>query len=512
MRVAIIDLGTNSVRFDVHQFGPKDRQQLLHREKLMVRLGQGVFATGKLNREAIRRTVLAFQSFQKTAQELRVDRVVAFGTAALREAGDGLPFLEMIKQKTGIEIQVISGAEEARLIALGILKNERRAKGRYGLIDIGGGSTEITICRNKESIIGNSFSLGTAKLQQVFLKGNPPRPLPGGEDPIKHLRRYIRTTINTKILDEKWPPATKFYGSSGTIRSIARLLNKKKKNVRIVERNELKKLVKAMSTMTPTELLNLPGMEAKRIDMILSGAVLLDECMSCFKVKEVIPTEFSLRDGIVAEQFALYREQKNSSLGIHLKDLEENVGKLYKDASHVRFVAEVSAQLFHGLKRLHKLGPEWLSYLEAAAWLHDVGEIISPTRHEHHSYYFAKNGDYAVLDKWEREFVGQLCLHHRGSDLPAMDFDGKDLRTKKRAFELLLSILRVADSLDRSHTENLEIKQVRITRSVITIDVSSNEIPDLEILRFAQKKALFEKAYGRTLSLNWKKTRTKRRA
>ncbi|RYZ70072.1 MAG: hypothetical protein EOP09_06640, partial [Proteobacteria bacterium] len=162
MRVAIIDLGTNSVRFDVHQFGPKNLKQLLHREKMMVRLGQGVFATGKLNREAIRRTVLAFQSFQKTSGEMRVDRMVAFGTAALREAGDGQIFVETIKEKTGIEIQVISGAEEARLIALGVLKNEKRAKGRHGLIDIGGGSTEITICLDKTPVVGASFSLGTA--------------------------------------------------------------------------------------------------------------------------------------------------------------------------------------------------------------------------------------------------------------------------------------------------------------------------------------------------------------
>jgi exopolyphosphatase / guanosine-5'-triphosphate,3'-diphosphate pyrophosphatase len=513
MRVAIIDLGTNSVRFDVHQFGPKKKKELLHREKLMVRLGQGVFSSGGLNREAVRRTVLAFQSFKKTALELRVERMVAFGTAALREASDGLQFLEEVKSKSGIEIQVISGAEEARLIALGVLKNEKVPKNRFGLIDIGGGSTEITLCKSGDILAGDSFSLGTAKLQQVFLKTIPPRPPTNGnrdkddpEDSVETLRRYIRTTLLTKTLSERWPKVDRMFGSSGTIRSLSRLVNKKKKDKRTILKADLSRLVQEMTPMSTTELLELPGMEAKRVDMILSGAILLEECMDVFGVKEVLPTEFSLRDGILQEQYELFLSQENSTLGFHLKDIENHLTHLYQNMQHVRTVASFADQIFEGTKRLHRLDPEWKNYLRAAALLHDVGEVVSPTRHEQHSYYIAKHGDFAILEKWENDFIANLCLYHRGGDYQVPEF-GKNDREKKRAFAVLLGILRVSDALDRSHSGHLKVKRINITINRISFQVQSTETPDLEMLRIDQKKNTFEKVFARELEIRWKKGR-----
>src|SRR5690349_20184162 len=148
MRIAIIDLGTNSVRFDIHQLGPKKGSvRQLHREKIMVRLGQGVFLNGKLDRSAIQRTLHAFTRFKKSAAQFKAAKTIAFGTSALRESSDGEKFLKLVHERTGIQIRVISGSEEAQLIALGILSNEKTPKGKYALVDIGGGSTEISICR-----------------------------------------------------------------------------------------------------------------------------------------------------------------------------------------------------------------------------------------------------------------------------------------------------------------------------------------------------------------------------
>ena len=483
----------------------------------MVRLGQGVFSSGKLNRDAIRRTLVAFQSFQKTATELRSDRIVAFGTAALREASDGIQFLEEIKAKSGIEINVISGAEEARLIALGILKNEKQLpKGRFGLIDIGGGSTEVSLCKGGEILHAESFSLGTAKLQQVFLKTIPPRSnlssnrdKQDGEDPIEGLRRYIRTTLYTKTLSERWPKVDRMYGSSGTIRSIARILNKKKKDNGKILRPELTRLVAAMSRMSTTELLELPGMEAKRVDMILSGAILLEECMDVFGVKETIPTEFSLRDGILQEQYELFLSEDRSTLGFHLKDIEQHLTHLYPDMQHVQTVARFAEQLFEGTKRLHRLDPEWKNYLRAASLLHDVGEIVSPTRHELHSSYIVKHGDFAILEKWENDFLSGLCLHHRGGEFVAPDL-GKNDRERKKAFVVLLGLLRLADALDRSHSSHLKLTGIKISPTQVTLQIQSPETPDLELLRTDQKKAVFERVFGRTLELLWRKSRAPR--
>src|SRR4051812_15920802 len=129
MRIAVIDLGTNSVRFDVHQFGPGRVVRTPHRDKIMIRLGQGVFTHGQLDSDAIDRTVHAFHGFKKIATDLRVSRILALGTSALREAADAPKLVARVRKSTGIEVRVISGPEEARLIALGILSNERGFKG-----------------------------------------------------------------------------------------------------------------------------------------------------------------------------------------------------------------------------------------------------------------------------------------------------------------------------------------------------------------------------------------------
>src|SRR4051794_25043244 len=164
MRLAIIDLGTNSVRFDVHQISssslkPGLSEKRLHREKLMVRLGQNVFTRGKLDPAAMARTVEAFRSFSRTLRDLKVDRVLAFATSALREASDSTKLIERVRARTGIELRVISGVEEARLIALGFLANTSPPEERFGLIDIGGGSTEVSIIKNKETLHSTSFNL-----------------------------------------------------------------------------------------------------------------------------------------------------------------------------------------------------------------------------------------------------------------------------------------------------------------------------------------------------------------
>jgi exopolyphosphatase/guanosine-5'-triphosphate,3'-diphosphate pyrophosphatase len=510
LRLAIIDLGTNSVRFDVHQIGPKNQVRLLHREKLMVRLGQGVFTEAKLNPEAVRRTLLAFSSFQRTAAEFRIDRMVAFGTAALREAADGARLLKLIREKTGIDLRVISGIEESRLIARGILNNETLPKGSFGLIDIGGGSTEISICRGGKILFGNSFSLGTARLQQVFLRASPPKTIPGtGEDPIDHLREYIRRALTTKMLAERWPKVPKLIGSSGTVRALARL-TKKGKNTKTIDHGDLKKLVRQMETMTTTELLGLPGMEPKRVDMILAGAILLEECMNVTGAKKVVATEYSLRDGILEEQLEAVRGQKRSTFSYHLSDVRDRVAKVHREMLHVDTVAKTATDLFDKLKRVHRLKSEWKAYLTAAAYLHDIGEVISPTSHELHSYYFAKHADFTPLEAWESEFIARLCLYHRVGKPELEGIFAKKVgkktklrekeKERRQAFLKLLALLRIADALDRNHRGLVTIASVRVQPKQIHLRLRAKKGGgDLELLRVDQKKALFEQVFKRKL-------------
>ena len=282
MRVGIIDLGTNSVRFDIHLLSAGKKAKPLHREKLMVRLGQGVFLNGKLDSLAMKRTLEAFQNFKFTAEKYKVDKMVAFATSALRDAQDRDKFIEKVEKKTGITIRILSGKEEANLISLGVLSYETSKKKRpFALIDIGGGSTEISICKGKQILFSESFNLGTFRMQQMFLKTSPPKP-----EQIEGMRKHIRTMILPRILSDEWPKVDVAIGSSGTIRALAQLA-KEKENAKSFVRGELKDIVQRMIPLTTSELINLPGMEARRVDMILAGAILLEECLLALKAKKI---------------------------------------------------------------------------------------------------------------------------------------------------------------------------------------------------------------------------------
>ncbi|MEW6058347.1 MAG: Ppx/GppA phosphatase family protein [Bdellovibrionota bacterium] len=500
MRIGVIDLGTNSVRFDIHQIGPAGRIKELHREKLMIRLGQGVFTDGKLDKNAMRRALQAFISFQRTAAKLHSKKMVAFATSALREASDSSKLLSLIKARTGIEVRVISGEEEARLIAMGILANEEPPKGTFALVDIGGGSTEISICRNREILKCASFALGTARLQQVFLKGSPPRqPSKGKPGAIQQMRQYIKSVLLPKLIAEDWPEVDEIIGSSGTVKALGKII-RKTSGGKNLDRGELRKLVEQMSTMTTTQLLGVSGMEAKRVDMILAGAILLEECLDALGASKVITTDYSLRDGILNEQIQLYQKQDSSHLATHLPELYSKAARFGLKEAEIRQAVLTAEILFEKLKRVHKLRPQWSIYLTAATILRDTGEAIAPYQHPMHSHYVVTHSDLLSVEKWEAEFIGQLCLWHEGGKVDLKEVSFRHDKTKKQALLKLLSILRIVDALEGVRKPKEALRSVRVQRGEVKLILSERVTTDLEVLRVDQKKNLFEEVFGRALT------------
>jgi exopolyphosphatase/guanosine-5'-triphosphate,3'-diphosphate pyrophosphatase len=500
MRVAIIDLGTNSVRFDVHQIGAAGSHKRLHREKLLIKLGQDVFLTGKLDRAAMDRTMQAFLSFRDTAKHFNVSKVVAFGTSALREASDSDKLLSRIKAKTGIDVRIISGKEEAKYIANGILNNEKKINGKFALVDIGGGSTEISLCQNKSILHSESFQLGTARLQQVFLKSVPPiKKNAQGRSSIDALRSHLKSVLLTHFISEDWPSVPLIVGSSGTIRTLGRILRKKNKDT--FSTDDLSQLVKRMSTMNVNQLLLIPGMDSKRVEMILAGSILLEEVAKALKAKKIRVTDFSLRDGIIDEELKVVRLKKSTSLAFHIPELVAKAEQIGVNPVHAKTVLKLAELLFDQLKPLHRLAPSWKPYLQAAAVLHDTGEAISPTGHAEHSYYIVNNAHFSSMTEDETKFVALLCLHHSGAkaqiDEAILNLDP----SKTTVFYKLLSILRIADALDRSHKGYIQSLNARIHRQYVEIRVNTKSSCDLELLRVEQKKALFERIFKKRLTL-----------
>jgi exopolyphosphatase/guanosine-5'-triphosphate,3'-diphosphate pyrophosphatase len=495
MRLAVIDLGTNSVRFDVHELKPGQPVLTLHREKLMIRLGQGVFLNGTLDKSAMRRALHAFVAFKRTADSLRATKTIAFATSAMREASDRDRFAHIVRKRTGIDIRVISGEEEAKFIALGVLANEKPLKGRYALVDIGGGSTEISVCRGREVLHSHSFQLGTARLQQVFLKKSPPAP-----ESVEELRSYIRSTLHLKMDAENWGKATRIVGSSGTIRALIRIMRKTRGTAE-VRRKDLKAVIQQMRGLSTRELLRIPGMESRRVDMILGGAVLLEECMKACGADRAVGTEFSLRDGILEEERELQQQQKSSPLSFHVDELYALARRFGADLRHLEQVVRLSEELFDRLRPLHRLKSGWRIYLTAATILRNVGEKVSLIRPEQHSHYIVLNADFPTSQRWEQEFVAALCLHHKGGRAERKGLSFKGDKSRMTALGKLLAILQVVDALDSGRRADLRIGRVQISSRQVRIRFSGKRATGLEIPAVELRRGYFEKIFRRHLSV-----------
>lgn len=500
MRLAIIDLGTNSVRFDVHEIGPENEVYRLHREKLMIRLGEGVFMKGRLNAQSMELCIAAFRSFKRTMTDFKVHRVIAFGTATLREAKDAEKLINRIKRETDIHLRILPGEEEARLIARGILTNEIGLRGSYALVDIGGGSTEVIACQGKEVLAKTSFELGTARLQQVFLKSIPPKAVPGNLHPIDQLRRHIRGTLLYRLVSENWPKRNRILGSSGTVKALLKII-KRRTGKNFISRDDLKSLVKEMATMNRSDLMRISGMEARRVDMILAGAILLEECMNAFRAEKVEATEFSLRDGILDEQIEILNSHRNLLKHDPIQDLFEtakDLGAKEKELSQAIKTAEI---LFEKLKSLHRLGPDWKVYLIAGALLHDSGRSISAINSAEHSAYVARYADVPQFEDWESELIALLCFHSKTGKLQKKELPFKKDKSTQRAFLKLLAILRLVAAISFQRSESIPVQRVRVNGKRVTLSLSRRSKPALGMLRVDQRKSLFEDVFKKNLQI-----------
>jgi len=289
-KIGLIDLGTNSVRFDAHQILPQSDSRLIHREKLMVRLGENLFVSGKLDAAAVDRTVGALRNFSETGKRLGLSEIIAFATSAVRDARDGKQFCDRVKKETGLEIQVISGEDEARWIAAGVLSHRKDASKDFALVDIGGGSTEVSLCQSGRLVKSISLPLGVARIQQVFLKSVPPT-----ADSLKATRIHLKETLAKALAG--WPEQERIVGSSGTVRSLTKMAEESKAKKLTIK--FLTGLVLAMSKCKLEDLGKIPGLDENRRDLILAGGLVLEAVMNQLGATRATATKFSLRDGML---------------------------------------------------------------------------------------------------------------------------------------------------------------------------------------------------------------------
>lgn len=299
VKVAIIDLGTNSARLYIYKSAKRRPFQRILRVKAPAKLGEGLFNSGLLEDSAVERTLKIFDEFYSIIKKHDVDLIQVVATSALREARDRKRVVNPIKEKYDIDIKVISGKEEARLIAKGVIHTLKLEDPDYLLIDIGGGSTEVSIISNNKIIFSESLPLGSSRNQQTFLHHIPPVQRVPGKG-IQAMRDNIQEILNKTVPKECIKRIPMVIGTSGAIRAYRRVVsNKSDKQVFLV--SGLRSLLSDMKNMSREELLHVPRLEAKRTDTILSAGIILDEICRFFNSQYIYASSVSLKDGILAD-------------------------------------------------------------------------------------------------------------------------------------------------------------------------------------------------------------------
>lgn len=454
--LAAIDIGTNSVHLVVARMSADGRFEVITRHKEMVRLGEtGEDHLKHLTEAAMDRGVAALARCRSVIEKYNAP-VSAVATSAVREAENRDVFLSRAWAEAGIDVDVIAGHEEARLIYLGVLQALPIFDSNILMCDIGGGSTEVLIGKAGEVIVGRSFKLGSIRMTQRFF--------PDGvtsKRSIERARKFIRATIAPFLREAGGHSVDVAVGCSGTIESLLDLAIAADRadvvtaNGARLSRTALAEVVERLiEAGTPAARAELKGMDRARADIIIGGALILEQVMEGLGVESLMFSEYALREGVL---FDLNSRLRGARLD-HLSDLRRrSIGHLMEvcdeDPEHSMKVAQLALDLFDALEGRHGLGHEDREWLEAAALLANVGLFISHSKHHQHSYYVIRNSELlAGFMDHEIEIIAQVARYHRRGEpsLKHAPFASLSEVDRERV-QWLAGILRVAIGLDRSH-------------------------------------------------------------
>ena len=506
MRLAAIDIGTNSVHMIVVHVRPDFSFEIVDREKEMVRLGAGGLDGKQLTPEAMNAALQALSKFARLAQSHQVDEVLAVATSATREAENGGAFLRAIERKTGIRARLITGTEEARLIHLAAVYGVDTPKPAV-VIDIGGGSVEITLGSGREVEFARSFKIGVIRLTERFVDSDPI----SSRDERKmakfigeHVDRYIEHIVE-KGYD-------RVIGTSGTILSLGIVATaidrgtvpQEVRNLRVPAKS-LRRLRKDTVEMDLEERMHLPGLDPRRADLMVAGAVLLDTLLRRLEADEITLCDLALREGLLLDYIHRHRRdiaRVDRYPDVRRRSVIELAERCAWEADHSRQVAALSLTMFDFTRKIHGLGDREREWLDYAGLLHDIGNHISYEKHHRHSYYLTKNGDLRGFEPEEIAIIALVTRYHRRAT-PSKEHEGMGQLTRhqRRAVEVLSAFLRLAETLDRSRHGVIRGLEMRERIGELRIRVHAVGDAELEVWAAHRQVRALEVALGRKVLL-----------
>jgi len=501
-KLAVIDIGTNSIHLVLADILPDASFKILDRFKDMTRLGNGAFANKRLADEVMARGLEVIKTLVTLARNKGFDRVIAVATSAVREAENGGDFVAMILEELGLKVRVISGVEEARLTFLGVKNSIALPDGPTLIVDIGGGSVELIVGNREEMLHGVSLKLGAIRLAEHYLTKTPP-----SESMMQKLEQAVRSHLREAVTSFKIKKFLSLIATSGMAGNIGEVIHLQhtgrplpQHNLATVSLKDLRALEAELAESSVKARLAIPGLDPKRVDTLLPATVLLRCLLELSGLNELTLCDKAIREGVIYDFIVRHREGLKAEREIpdvRRRNVIRLARRCHAPEAHSLHVAMLALRLFDQTQRVHRLGPRERTWLEYAAILHDVGYLINPRQHHKHAYYLITHSDLAGLAAEEITVIATVARYHRRA-LPALKHEEFDRLTPRlqRVVKVLASLLRIADGLDRTHFSLVRNVRVQFGKQ-ITIEVQLTGDAEMELWAAKNRADLFEQVFHR---------------
>jgi exopolyphosphatase/guanosine-5'-triphosphate,3'-diphosphate pyrophosphatase len=511
--LAAIDIGTNSIHMVVARIQPTiPAFTIVGREKDTVRLGDRERQTGYLKPQIMARAIATLKRFQEIAKYLNAEQIIAVATSAVREAPNGREFLQQVAAEIDLVVDLISGQEEARRIYLGVLSGMELDDRPHIIIDIGGGSTELILADSREARTLSSTKVGAVRLTSEFVTTDPISNLE-----FLYLQAFARGQLERAVedLQAHLQPGEKprLIGTSGTIETLAAIHAREKQGIvpspltgYQFGLKDLRESIDRWRKLTYAERLAIPGMSDRRSEIILAGAVILQEAMTMLKVDSIAVCERSLREGAIVDWMlthGLIENRLRYQSSVKERSTIKIAQKYGVNLEHSQRVAKFALSLFEQTQgKLHNWNNSERELLWAGAILHNCGHYISHSSHHKHSYYLIRNGELLGYTENELEIIANLARYHRKSPPKKKHYSYQSLVSPRdrQLVSQLSAILRLAVALDRRQIGAIEqvdcqyyphAREVHLWLQPASLDDDCA----LELWSLDEKKAVFEAEY-----------------
>jgi Exopolyphosphatase len=496
LNVAAIDVGSNALRMTVGEVDDSWAVKAIENIRIPVRLGQDVFNGGTLEETSMQHTEDAFRRFQRVAKYFDVSRLRAVATSAMREAGNSRLLVDRIFSVSGIQVDIIESNEEARLIHLAVadaldIKNKRTL-----VMDIGGGSVEVTLSTGNNIVFTSSYNIGAVRLLKILeKKGDTEKSF---NQLVNEYAEPARRLIGLEIGDEKISVCV---GTGGNVEEIGRLRQKlfKTESDRFITLTELAQLIDRLSAMSVEDRIREFKLRPDRADVILAAAIVLNLIANQAHVKQIAIPNVGLKDGILIDIAKELSRAPRPERREQVLESALHLGRKYQfDEEHALLISRLSAELFLQSTSLHNLDKSNLLLLQVGALLHDIGHFIGTIDHDKHGLYLLQANHLIGLSEREQIIVANLVRFHRGKSPSPDEESFKSLLQKDRLTVLKLSaLLRLADSMDVSHTSRITHVTIKREKNGWQLKLSDGLM--LEKWTIEKRKELFQEVFGVTL-------------